>query len=106
MKIGFNPAIKNQNLYSAKRNASEYTSISNNQLAFKKVNQEFYNMAEKMYKNRGLLTLWWLERIIDYVIGNDMSIKDALDTMNAVRKFVPKESYEAFESTYIYIKNY
>ena len=52
MKIGFNPAIKNQNLYNTKRNASKHTNISNNQLAFKKVNQEFYNMAEKMYKNR------------------------------------------------------
>ena len=30
MKIGFNPAIKNQNLYNTKRNASEHTSISNN----------------------------------------------------------------------------
>ena len=106
MKIGFNPAIKNQNIYSTKRNASEHTSISNNQLAFKKVNQEFYNMAEKMYKNRGSVTSWWLERITDYVIWNDMSIKDALDTMNAVRKFVPKESSEAFEHKYNYFKNY
>ena len=56
MKIGFNPAIKNQNTYNAKRNASEHASISNNQLSFKKVNQEFYNMAEKMYKNRGSIT--------------------------------------------------
>ena len=93
-------------MYSAKRNDSEHTSIPNKQLAFKKVNQEFYNMAEKMYRDRGSVTSWWLERITDYVIWNDMSIKDALDTMNAVRKFVPKESSEAFESTYIYIKNY
>ena len=106
MKIGFNPAIKNQNMYSAKHNTSEHTSISNNQLAFKKVNQEFYNMAEKMYKNRGSVTSWWLERITDYVIWNDMSIKDALDTMNAVRKFVSVGSLKAFETTYNFVKNY
>ena len=106
MKIGFNPAIKNQNLYSAKRNTSEHTSISNNQLAFKKVNQEFYNMAEKMYKNRGAMTSWWIERMTDYVIWKDISIQDALDTMNAVRKFVNKGSLKAFDTTYDFIKNY
>ena len=55
MKIGFNPAIRNQNIYSAKRNASVHTSISNNQLAFKKVNQKYYDMAEKMYKDWGCI---------------------------------------------------
>ena len=106
MKIGFNPAIKNQNMYSAKRNVSEQTNISNNQLAFKKVNQEFYNMAEKMYKNGGAMTSWWVERMTDYVIWKDISIQDALDTMNAVRKFVNKVSLKAFDTTYDFIKNY
>ena len=106
MKIGFNPAIKNQNLYSTKHNVSEQTSIPDKQLAFKKVNQEFYNMAEKMYRDRGSVTSWWLERITDYVIWNDMSKQDALDTMRAVLKWVNKESLEVFESRYNYIKNY
>ena len=106
MKIGFNPAIKNQNMYSAKSNISEQTNISNNQLAFKKVNQEFYNMAEKMYRDRGSVTSWWLERITDYVIWNDMSKQDALDTMRAVLKWVNKESLKAFKNRYNYIKNY
>ena len=106
MKIGFNPAIKNQNMYSAKRNASEHTNISNNQLAFKKVNQEFYNMAKKMSKDYGCMTSLWVDRITDYVIWKDISIQDALDTMNAVRKFVNKGSLKAFESTYNFIKNY
>ena len=56
MKIRFNPTIKNQNIYSAKRNASEHTSISNHQLAFKKVNQKYYDMAEKIYKNGKTVT--------------------------------------------------
>ena len=106
MRIGFNPAIKNQNLYNTKRNASKHTNISNNQLAFKKVNQEFYNMAEKMSKDYGCMTSLWVDRITDYVIWKDISIQDALDTMNAVRKFVNKGSLKAFESTYNFIKNY
>ncbi len=106
MRIGFNPAIKNQNMYSAKRNVSEHTSISNNQLAFKKVNQEFYKMAEEMSKDYGNITSWWLERITDCVIWNEISIQDALDTMNAIRKWVDHDSNKAFESTYNYIKNY
>mgnify|MGYP004654537367 CR=1 FL=1 len=106
MKIGFNPAIRNQNLYNAKRNDSEHASISNNQLAFKKVNQEFYNMAEKMSKDYGCMTSWWIERITDCVIWNEISIQDALDTMDAVRKFVNKGSMKAFERKYNYFKNY
>ena len=106
MKIGFNPAIRNQNLYNAKRNTIEHTSISNNQLAFKKVNQEFYNMAEKMSKDYGCMTSWWIERITDCVIWNEISVQDALDTMDAVRKFVNKGSMKAFERKYNYFKNY
>ena len=106
MRIGFNPAIKNQNLYNTKRNVSEQTSISNNQLAFKKVNQEFYNMAEKMSKDYGCMTSWWIERMTDCVIWKDRSIQDALDTMDAVRKFVSKGSMKAFERKYNYFKNY
>ena len=106
MKIGFNPAIKNQNLYSAKRNASEHTSISNNQLAFKKVNQEFYNKAQKSYNWFKDVTYEWYESLTDAVIWNDIPKQDALDTMNAVRKWVKKESFAVFERKYNYFKNY
>ena len=106
MKIGFNPAIKNQNKYSAKRNVSEQTNISNNQLAFKKVNQKYYDMAEKMYKNRKTVTSEWFEWLTDDVVWNVISKQDALDTMRAVLKWVNKESLEVFESRYNYIKNY
>ena len=106
MKIGFNPAIKNQNLYNAKRNISEQTSISNNQLAFKEVNQEFYKMAEESFKDWKDVTSEWYEWLTDNVVWHWISKEDALDTMNAVRKWVRKGSLEAFESMYKYIQNY
>ena len=106
MKIGFNPAIKNQNTYNAKRNASEHTSISNNQLAFKKVNQKYYDMAEKMYKDWGCILSELLTEIEDDMIFNIISKQDALDTMNSVLKWVDKKSLKAFETSYNFIKNY
>ena len=106
MKIGFNLAIKNQNLYSAKHNASEHTSISNNQLVFKKVNQKYYDMAEKMYKNRKTVTSEWFEWLTDDVVWSVISKQDALDTMSSVLKWVNKESLKAFENMYKYIENY
>ena len=106
MKIGFNPAIKNQNMYSAKRNVSEQTNIHNNQLAFKKVNQEFYNKAQKSYNWFKDVTSEWYEWLTDAVVWNEIPKQDALDTMNAVRKWVRKGSLEAFESMYKYIQNY
>ena len=106
MKIGFNPAIKNQNTYSEKRNASEQTSIHNNQLAFKKVNQEFYNKAQKSYNWFKDISSQWYEWLTDAVIWNDIPKQDALDTMNAVRKWVKKESFAVFERKYNYFKNY
>ena len=106
MKIGFNPAIKNQNMYSAKRNASEHTSISNNQLAFKKINQEFYNKAQKSYNWFKDISSQWYDWLTDAVIWNEIPKQDALDTMDAVRKWVKKESFAVFERKYNYFKNY
>ena len=106
MKIGFNPAIRNQNMYSAKRNASEHASIPNNQLAFKKINQEFYKMAEESFKDWKDVISEWYEWLTDNVVWHWISKKDALDTMDAVRKWVRKGSLEAFESMYKYIQNY
>ena len=106
MKIGFNPAIKNQNMYSAKRNASEHTSISNNQLAFKKINQEFYNKAQKSYNWFKDISSQWYDWLTDAVMWNEIPKQDALDTMDAVRKWVKKESFAVFERKYNYFKNY
>ena len=106
MKIGFNPAIKNQNMYSTKHNTSEHTSISNNQLAFKEVNPEFYKMAEESFKDWKDVISEWYEWLTDNVVWHWISKEDALDTMNAVRKWVRKESMDFFKSKYNYIKNY
>ena len=105
MKIGFNPAIRNQNMYSAKRNASEHASIPNNQLAFKKINQEFYKMAEESFKDWKDVTSEWYEWLTDAVVWNDIPAQDALDTMNAVRKWVHKESLDSHNATYYYIQS-
>ena len=106
MKIGFNPVIKNQNMYSTKRNASEPTSISNNQLAFKEVNKKYYDMAEKMYKKRGNVTSEWFEWLMDDVIlWKSISKQDAIDTMNAVRGFISIKSLDAFKEDLIFFKN-
>ena len=93
-------------MYSAKRDASEHTSISNKQLAFKKVNQEFHNKAQKSYNWFKDVTSEWYESLTDAVIWNDIPKQDALDTMNAVRKWVKKESFAVFERKYNYFKNY
>ena len=106
MKIGFNPAIKNQNIYSTKRNVSEHTSISNNQLAFKKINQEFYNKAQKSYNWFKDISSQWYDWLTDAVMWNEIPKQDALDTMDAVRKWVKKESFAVFERKYNYFKNY
>ena len=105
MKIGFNPAIKNQNTYSVKRNTSEHTDISNNQLAFKKVNQEFYKKAQKSYKKWEDVTSEWYEDFSDEVLlWKTISKQDAIDTMNAIRKFVDNESLDAFIEDLNYYK--
>ena len=93
-------------MYSAKHNVSEQTSIFNNRLAFKKVNQEFYNKAQKSYNWFKDISSQWYEWLTDAVVWNDIPKQDALDTMNAVRKWVREESMDFFKSKYNYIKNY
>ena len=106
MKIGFNPAIKNQNLYNTKRNASEHISIPNNQLAFKKVNQEFYKMAEESFKDWKDVTSEWYEWFTDAVaLWKDIPKQDAIDTLDAIRKWVHKDSLESYNATYNFIKS-
>ena len=77
-----------------------------NQPAFQAVNQKYLKWAEKMYKDRRTITSEWVESLTDDVIlFGDVSKRDAIDTMNAVRKYVSKESMDAFESTFKFIKN-
>lgn len=81
-------------------------STSFRQPAFQAVNQKYLKWAEKMYKDRRTITSEWVESLTDDVIlFGDVSKRDAIDTMNAVRKYVNQGSMEAFESTLKVIKN-
>ena len=76
------------------------------QTNFKAVNQKYLKWAEKMYKERRTITSEWVESLTDDVIlFGDISKHDAIDTMNAVRKYVNQGSMDAFESTLRVIKN-
>lgn len=81
--------------------------VSATQPKFQAVNQKYLKMAEENYrvvKNGATTEL--LESITDdLILFNDITKKDALDTMNAIRKYVSKGSMDAFESTIRVIKN-
>ena len=67
------------------------------QPSFQAVNQKYLKWAEKMYKDRRTITSEWVESLTDDVIlFGDVSKRDAIDTMNAVRKYVNEGSMEFF----------
>lgn len=73
---------------------------------FKAVNQKYLNEAKKLFETRGNVTSIWLENLeYDVVLFKDISKQDAIDTMNAVRKYVNKGSLESFETTLNYLKS-
>lgn len=75
------------------------------QTNFKAVNQKYLKWAEKMYKERRTITSEWVESLTDDVIlFGDVSKQDAIDTMNAVRKYVNQGSMDAFENRLKVIK--
>ena len=78
MQIGFNTAINFQN-YKVRN--------QQNNITFKKVNTRYYKITDGV-------ALW-----------KNISKQDALDTMNAVRKWVGKDSIESYDSTYNFIKS-
>ena len=81
-------------------------SVGYKQPAFQAVNQKYLKKAQQLYERRGNITADWIESLTDdVVLFGDISKKDAIDTMNAVRKYVSKESTDAFESTFKFIKN-
>ena len=77
------------------------------QPTFQAVNQKYLKWAEKNYKTvKNGATSEWVESLTDDVIlFGDVSKRDAIDTMNAVRKYVNQGSMDAFESTLKVIKN-
>ena len=77
-----------------------------NQTNFKAVNQKYLKWAEKDYKIVKNVSGHLLESLTDDVIlFGDISKKDAIDTMNAIRKYVNRDSMEAFENRLKAIKN-
>lgn len=73
---------------------------------FKAVNQKYLNEAKKLFETRGNVTSIWLENLeYDVALFKDISKQDAIDTMNAVRKYVNKGSLESFETTLNYLKS-
>ncbi len=81
-------------------------STSFGQPAFQAVNQKYLKWAEKDYKIVKNVSGHLLESLTDDVIlFGDISKKDAIDTMNAIRKYVNRDSMEAFENRLKAIKN-
>ena len=76
------------------------------QTNFKAVNQKYLKWAEKDYKIVKNVSGHLLESLTDDVIlFGDISKKDAIDTMNAIRKYVNRDSMESFENRLKAIKN-
>ena len=82
-------------------------STSYRQPSFQAVNQKYLKWAEKNYKTvKNGATSEWVESLTDDVIlFGDISKRDAIDTMNAIRKFVDQDSMKAFENRLKAIKN-
>ena len=73
--------------------------VNNNQPAFQKVNQKYLKEAENWYKRRGDIESIWYESLCDDVIlFKDISKQDAIDTINAARKYVTKSSMKAYDT--------
>ncbi len=81
-------------------------STSFRQPSFQAVNQKYLKWAEKDYKIVKNVSGHLLESLTDDVIlFGDISKRDAIDTMNAIRKFVDQDSMKAFENRLKAIKN-
>lgn len=83
------------------------TNYSYKQPTFQAVNQKYLKWAEKNFQNgkNGATAEWLMSLEDDVVLFNDIKKQDALDTMNAIRKYVSQGSRDAFESTLKVIKN-
>ena len=103
MKIGLNPAVSSVNGMGLNRGVKK----SNlNQPTFEAVNKRYLEWAEKNYKiaKNGATATWLMSLEDDVILFKDILKQDAIDTMNAARKYVNKGSMEAFETTLAAIK--
>ncbi len=70
-----------------------------NQPAFQKVNQKYLKWAEKDYKlMKNIGTEWYESLCDDVILFKDVSKQDAIDTINAARKYVTKGSMKAYDT--------
>lgn len=99
MNVNFNSvSIGNTNNYKPmkKSNAKQPT--------FQAVNKYHYQKAENWYKRRGQLVNDWYDCLqFDVVLFKEVSVRDAIDTLKAVRKFVIDENKNFHERV---IKDY
>ena len=81
---------------------------TNNQVNqnFRAVNQKYLKDSQRMFEKRGTITSEWIESLTDDVaLFKEISKQDAIDTMNAVKKYVNKGSLAAYKSTLDYFKS-
>lgn len=76
------------------------------QPAFQAVNQKYLKWAEKDYKKIKDVSSELLESLRDDVcLFGDISSKDGVDTMNAIRKYTKPSGKEVFEQVLDNIRN-
>ena len=76
------------------------------QPAFQAVNQKYLKWAEKDYKKIKDVSSELLESLRDDVcLFGDISSKDGVDTMNAIRKYTKPSGEEVFEQVLDNIRN-
>ena len=78
---------------------------NNRQTSFQAVNQKYYQWAERDIKKGLGLSGEILTRIEMDVCWKDISPRDAIDTIEAIKKIIPKD-YEGIETTLNYIKQF
>ena len=78
MSVNFNPAVQSNT-------------------SFKAVNQKYLKSAQKSYEWFGNVNSEWYNAIRDdAILWKEISIKDAVDTMLAAKKYVSKGSMDVY----------
>ena len=86
MSVNFNPAVQSNT-------------------SFKAVNQKYLKSAQKSYEWFGNVNSEWYNAIRDdAILWKEISIKDAVDTMLAVKKYVNEGSMDFYNHVLTRIK--
>ena len=86
MNVNFNPAVQSNT-------------------SFKAVNQKYLKSAQKSYEWFGNVNSEWYNAIRDdAILWKEISIKDAVDTMLAVKKYVNEGSMDFYNHVLTCIK--